>query len=248
MARGADQVAPWLVYSVNRTSGRTRVPLTYVMTIRSVASAPVGAPLAMSTLGAGARSLRAPAIPSMTGRPCTGSTAPGWVTGPATACGFDQVCPPLAEVTISSNESCPAEETVPTPNTYATPWLSVRTVQPSIGLRWPLLAAAVTWCTSQVVPPSWETPTFRGAGAALPFSWPTKLAQHTYTEPKNGLREALSAQICSLSENVVLDCLEMTTGGIQALLTPAVAAATLSVRDTAIASKPLIAGPEVRFE
>jgi len=31
--------------------------------MRLVASAPVGAPLAMSTLGAGARSLRAPATP-----------------------------------------------------------------------------------------------------------------------------------------------------------------------------------------
>src|SRR5438105_2539582 len=121
MASGADQVLPWLVDSVNSTCGWASAPLTYVMTIRSVASDPVGAPLAMSTLGAGARSLRAPAMPSMTGRPCTGSNAPGWVTGPATACGVDQVCPPLVERTISSNEPCPAEETVPTPNTYATP-------------------------------------------------------------------------------------------------------------------------------
>src|SRR5919206_435254 len=61
------------------------------MTMRSVASAPVGAPLAMSTLGAGARSLRAPAMPSITGRPCTGSKAPGWLTGPDTGRGRDQV-------------------------------------------------------------------------------------------------------------------------------------------------------------
>src|SRR5438552_5845517 len=170
------------------------------MTIRSVASAPVGAPLAMSTLGAGPRSLRAPAMPSLTKLPCPGSNTPGWVTGPATGRGVDQVCPPSVEVTISSKASCPAEETVPTPKTYATPWLSVRTVQPSIGLRWPLLAAPVTWCTSQVVPPSCDAPTCSGAGSALPFSWPTKLAQHTYTVPKNGLRDTLSAQICDLSE------------------------------------------------
>src|SRR2546430_1448394 len=68
------------------------------MTIRLVASAPVGAPLAMSTLGAGARSLRAPATPSMTGRPRTGSKTPGWVTGPATGVGLDHVPPPLVDV------------------------------------------------------------------------------------------------------------------------------------------------------
>src|SRR6266536_5730697 len=68
---------------------------------------------------------------------------------------------------------------LPTPKTYAAPWLSVRTVQPSNGLRWLLLAAGVTWCSSQVVPPSWETATFSGAGSALPFSCPRKLAQQT---------------------------------------------------------------------
>jgi len=43
-------------------------------------------------------------------------------------------------------------------------------VQPSVGLRWPLFAAAVIWCCSQVSPPSCETPTNSGAGAAFPFS------------------------------------------------------------------------------
>src|SRR6266851_4174222 len=65
------------------------------MTIRFVASDPVGAPLAMSTLGAGARSLRAPAMPSIVGRPRTGSKMPGCVTGPATGVGCDHVSPPL---------------------------------------------------------------------------------------------------------------------------------------------------------
>ena len=36
--------------------------------------------VAMSTLGAGGRSLRAPAMPSMTGRPWTGSNTPGCLT------------------------------------------------------------------------------------------------------------------------------------------------------------------------
>ena len=60
--------------------------------------------------------------------------------------------------------------------------------------------------------------------------------------PKNGLDEALSAQICSLSENVVDDCRLMITGGIHAALPatpPPAAVCGSSVRETAIASKPL---------
>src|ERR1700759_4304449 len=105
------------------------------MTIRSVASAPLGAPLAMSTLGAGARSLRAPATPATTGGPWTGSNAPGWSTGPATVCGLDHVEPPLADRDMNSNGSLPPLTDVPTPNTYAAPGLSVRIVHPSSGLR-----------------------------------------------------------------------------------------------------------------
>src|SRR5262245_59807986 len=115
------------------------------MTMRFVAPDPVGAPFAMSTLGAGARSLRAPARPSITGRPVFASVMPGCVTGPATATGCDQLAPPFVERDISSNASWPDEETVPTPKTYATPWLFVRTVQPSRGFRWPLFAADVIW-------------------------------------------------------------------------------------------------------
>src|SRR3954451_8622649 len=138
MVRGADQLAPRSLDSVKNTCGVASGPLTYVITIRFVASAPVGAPLAMSTLGAGARSLRAPAMPSIVGRPRAGSNKPGWVTGPATGVPFDQVEPPFVERDMSSNASWPCAETVPTPNTYAVPLLSVRTVQPSVGLRWPL--------------------------------------------------------------------------------------------------------------
>src|SRR5262249_20972093 len=103
--------------------------------MRLVAPAPVGAPFAMSTLGAGARSLRAPATPSMTGRARTGSSAPGCVTGPATGVALDQCLPPSVDVDMSSNASWPWDESVPTPNTYAVPLLAVRTVQPSVGLR-----------------------------------------------------------------------------------------------------------------
>src|SRR5438067_7735274 len=111
--------------------------------MRSVASDPVGAPFAMSTLGAGARSLRAPATPSITGRPWTGSNAPGCVTGPATGRNRDQLWPPLVDFDIISNACFPEDEMVPTPNTYALPWLSVRIVQPSSGFRSELLAAAL---------------------------------------------------------------------------------------------------------
>src|SRR3954467_5295475 len=130
MARGADQRTPRFVDSVKYTCGVASGPLTDVITIRFVASAPVGAPLAMSTLGAGARSLRAPATPSIVGRPCTGAKAPGWGTGPTTGPGRDQLAPPLVETDISSNAWWPREEEVPTPNTYALPALSVRIVQP----------------------------------------------------------------------------------------------------------------------
>src|SRR4051794_21463762 len=134
--------------------------------MRSVASAPVGAPLAMSTLGPGARSLRAPATPSITGRPCTGSSAPGCWTGPATGRGLDQVLPPLGDVDISSKDCLLSDETVPTPNREALPSLSVRIVQPSGGFLLALLAAEPIWRSVHVSPPSVETATCSGAGAA----------------------------------------------------------------------------------
>src|SRR6516165_4441374 len=121
-------------------------------------------------------------------------------------------------------------------------------VQPSGGLRWPLLAAAEIWCCVQVAPPSRETATCSAAGAALPFSWPWNIAQQTYTLPKNGLEDALSAQTCDLSEKVVFDCLEITTGGIHELLSRMLLRVGLSIRDTAMASNPLKLPPVGKFE
>src|SRR5438309_11977255 len=117
MARDAAQVAPPSDDSVKYTCGVSMEPLTYVMTMRLVASAPVGAPLAMSTLGAGARSLRAPVMPSISGRPCTGSKIPGWFTGPTTGRGVLQVSPPSLDFDISSKDWYPFACAVPTPNT-----------------------------------------------------------------------------------------------------------------------------------
>src|SRR3954469_21663517 len=154
------------------------------MTIRLVASAPVGAPFAMSTLGAGARSLREPATPSIVGRPITGSTTPGWVTGPATGTDRDHLSPPSVERDMNSNAWWPPWEDVATPNTYAAPWLSVRIVQPSSGLRWALFAAEVICFVFHVSPPSCDTATTSGAGAAFGLtSCPRNEAQQTYTVP-----------------------------------------------------------------
>src|SRR2546423_13382058 len=91
MFLGADQVVPPFVDSRNTTCGEAGVPPTYDRTIRLVAAAPVGEPLAMSTEGAVARSLRAPATPSSTGLPCTGSNTPGWGTAPGIKAGRPQV-------------------------------------------------------------------------------------------------------------------------------------------------------------
>src|SRR5260370_42160318 len=115
MARGVAQVAPRSPDSVKNTSGAARPPLTKLMTMRLVASLPDGAPFAMSTLGAGARSLRAPAIPSITGRPWTGSKAPGCTTGPTTGRGLDQLPPPLLDTDIISKLWRPPLHDVPRP-------------------------------------------------------------------------------------------------------------------------------------
>jgi hypothetical protein len=63
--------------------------------------------------------------------------------------------------------------------------------------------------------------------------------------PKNGLDAALSAQICSWSANRAEFCLDTITGSFHALASPAAAAWTLSVRETAIASNPRNVSPGV---
>ena len=77
-------------------------PSTHVSTISSVAPAPVGAPFAMLTLGAAARSFLAPATPSCTHRrlvPSNWSEMHGSVTRPI-ALGRDQLAPPFVDVTM----------------------------------------------------------------------------------------------------------------------------------------------------
>jgi hypothetical protein len=76
--RSAVQFWPPSVEVVKNTCSLLRPsrPSTQVRASWSVASVPVGAPLAMSTLGALDRSLLAPAMPSMVVRPSTGSRMP----------------------------------------------------------------------------------------------------------------------------------------------------------------------------
>src|SRR5436190_13966083 len=99
-----------------------------------VASAPVGAPFAISTLGAAARSVRAPVYPSMTQRPESGSTKKQGSVVWNSVFALVQWAPPSNDLNITcdpwvgrpvrlgfSNISA---------NRYTTPWLSVRIVQP----------------------------------------------------------------------------------------------------------------------
>src|SRR5581483_6381159 len=227
-------------------------PSTHASYTTSVAPDPAGAPLAMERLGADDRSSRAPAMPSITQRPSTGSTKKQVSVAWAMTWGRVQDFPPSNERTRMC-APCPG---VPTANwlatTYTTPWLSVRIVHPDrpkpcLVLNG-LFDADVTCLRVQVRPPSLEVPTSRGWGAASPPLRLRKEARHTYTLPKNGLDEALSAQICSLSLNVVDDCLVTITGSLQAPLSPAAAAATSSVYETAIASNPLNVWVPGKFE
>src|SRR5207245_11563317 len=186
----------------------------------------------------GPRASRCPASPSVLVRTMTWAKSPGLLTGPTTGVCADHVRPPLLDIDMNSNGGLPP--LFATPNTYAFPLLSVRTVQPSMGLTFRLFAAGETNRWVQVLPPSEETATSIGAGEALGlFSWPLKDAQQMYTLPKNGLDDALSAHTCSLSENVVDDCIETMTEGIQVGFVPRRATVTLSVWEAAIASNPL---------
>jgi hypothetical protein len=84
----------------------------------------------MSTLGMAARSMRAPAIPSATQRPLTGSTKKHASFIDRISTGGVQVLPPLKDLIMV----CVPIPGVPTAkwvkNAYTTPWLSVRTVHP----------------------------------------------------------------------------------------------------------------------
>src|SRR5919201_6931951 len=107
-------------------------PSTHVRTISFVAPAPVGAPFAMSTLGEADRSSRAPPTPSITHRnPEPSNCTRKHVSTARPMCrGLVHVWPPSKDLIMIwepwrgiPTANCSA-------NTYTTPWLSVRTVQP----------------------------------------------------------------------------------------------------------------------
>src|SRR5437667_8213826 len=107
-------------------------------------------------------------------------------------------------------------------NTYTTPWLSVRTVQPErpkpcLRLKGVLVALVTCFC-DHVSPPSVEVATISGCGAAKPDPWLRNEAQQMYTWPKKGLLAALSAQICSLCLNVLVECQDWLTGAFPLLV------------------------------
>src|SRR6185437_2760097 len=177
MASGVVQLAPPFVDVVRSRCSwfNPSRPSDQVMTIWSVASVPVGAPFAMSTLGPSARSERAPAMPSRVGRPRAGSMTPGETAG-ATSCSAPKWAAASVDLYMVSNEE-PLR--VAMPNTYTLPLLSVRTVQPSGWLLLPLSAAGATWRVVQVLPPSLETETLSGVGRAWPLELLRNDAQQT---------------------------------------------------------------------
>src|SRR6266516_3001005 len=152
-------------------------PSAHASTISFVASAPVGDPFAMLTLGEAARSFRAPAIPSSTQRPMTGSMWKHGSTTSSNGVAFVQLLPPSVDVNMTcwlcvGSENGGANRS---PKMYAVPVESVRTVQPEMPKPLALLLfgsvpAGASCFESQVDPPSPESRTVNGTGA-FAFWW-----------------------------------------------------------------------------
>jgi hypothetical protein len=177
----------------------------------------------MSTLGAADRSSRAPATPSSTQRNDVPSncTEKHVSTASPMFCGRVQVFPPSEDLTMIW-EPWPG---IPTANwfanTYTTPWLSVRTVHPErpnpcLVLNG-LLLAEVTCFEVHVDPPSVDGGHDQWLRRRHALAQAPEGGQADVDVPKKGLLAALSAQIWSLSLNVVDDCLVAITGACQAL-------------------------------
>src|SRR6516225_10956691 len=153
---GADQVWPLSVENDSRDTswfGPFR-PSLHASTISLVASVPVGAPLAISTLGIAIRSFLAPAGPSLLQRPATGSVKKQEAFICMKSTGRPQLSPPVVDFTMvcvplfEVLEKCVKKS-------YTFPWLSVRTVQPwKVAL---VVVGGATWCVFHVTPPSADT-------------------------------------------------------------------------------------------
>src|SRR6516165_1050925 len=164
---GADQVWPLSVENDSRDTSLFRPfrPSLHASTISLVASVPVGAPLAMSTLGIAIRSFLAPAGPSLLQRPATGSKKKQEAFICMKSTGRSQVVPPLDDVTRVCAPSFDVLEKC-VKNAYTFPWLSVRTVHPSRVLA---ALGGATECVFHVRPPSVDTATDGNRVKLLPL-------------------------------------------------------------------------------
>src|SRR6266545_4573496 len=167
MVLGLVQSVPPLVEVENITCSwlRPSRPSAHESTIWLVASTPVGAPLAMSTLGDGPRSSRAPAMPSSTHRPMDGSKALHRSVAGNRRCALVQWRPPSNDLAMMWKPVPGNPKANWYANTYATPLLSVRIVQPDRPKPWGvtgLLVAGVIWCVVQLSPPSVDVATTSG--------------------------------------------------------------------------------------
>ena len=202
----------------------------------------------MSTLGAG-REVAARAGDAVDDRPALHGVEGARLghragDGP----GLGPVSPPLVERDMNSNACLPACGSVPTPNTYAVP-LAVRADRAAVER----VALAVVGRRGDLVlrPGVAAVAGDRDDAAARARRCPSPGRGTTPSRRRRcrrtGCDDALSAQICSLSENVVDDCLLTThrrASRRPCRWSPAAAARGSSVRDTAIASKPLKACSE----
>src|SRR5207253_10242423 len=119
-------------------------------------------------------------------------------------------------------------------------WRSVRTLHAALRPCEAFAEALFTCFFDHVSPPSVETETTCGIGSACPCELLRNSSPHMYTFPKNGLELALSAQICSLSSNVVeLMRVVAITGGSQLFWFATLDGVGLSSLDTPTARKPL---------
>jgi hypothetical protein len=163
---GPSYDAPWFVERIAYARSRF-VPARssdHATTISSDASAPLGAPLAMSMLGK--TSVRAPATPSIVNVPCAGSNCP-MPAAVAIARGRSNVLPPSKE-RAWKNAPWRVWTSLPIQTTKTLPRLSVRIAHPCRPPSWALFTAALICRELQVLPPSVERAKRTGSGRSAP--------------------------------------------------------------------------------
>src|SRR5262249_1845026 len=154
---------------------RSEPPSAHASRISLDAFVPLGAPFAMSTLGPAERSVRAPANPSMTHRPYTGSTKKQGSVFCRMICAFVKLWPPSVDVNMTWKPCVGSPTSVGFSNISANTWttrvLSVRMVHPLSPNRFgplPLVPAGVICFVLHVLPPSAENENVSGTGKVPP--------------------------------------------------------------------------------